>query len=69
MIQKAHISAVRLSSDIFILGILVLWHVFCQESGYCMEGDKEEPPLLDLPAIALNAEGAGQAQLSARREE
>lgn len=34
-----------------------------------MEGDKEESPILDLPAIALSARGAGQAQLSARGEE
>lgn len=38
-------------------------------SGYCMEGDKEEPLILDLPAIALSAEGAGQAQLCAGGEE
>ena len=34
-----------------------------------MEGDKEEPPILDPPASALSAQGAGQSQLSAKGKE
>lgn len=34
-----------------------------------MEGDREEPPIVDLPASAGSAEGAGQSQPSAKAGE